>query len=126
VEQPEEFAAGIARLVLHEQWRRQLRVDEALQCVQREMETRQALDRTEEARQAEKLSALLDEAMARLAPEQRELIRRYYSAEGRTQIDARKRQAAELDVSINALRNRALRIRADIEGWARAQLKESS
>ena len=122
VERPEEFAAGIARLVLHEQRRRQLRAEQTFDKIQREADTDRVAWRAEESHRAEERSAVLEKCMAELSEEQRELIRRYYSVEGRTMIDARKRLADEMGISINALRNRALRIRAELENQVRARL----
>lgn len=124
IERPEEFAVGIARLVLHEQRRRQMRAEQALEEVRRESDTERNLRRTEESRRAEELTATLDRGMAKLSQEQQELIRRYYSVEGRTMIDARKRLAQEMGISINALRNRALRIRTELESHVRSKLNK--
>jgi hypothetical protein len=126
IERPEEFAAGIARLVLHEQRRRKFRAEQAFDKIQREAETDRVAWRTEELRRAEERSAVLEKCMAELSEEQRELIRRYYSVEGRTMIDARKRLAEEMCISVNALRNRALRIRAELEGQVRSRLAHRS
>jgi hypothetical protein len=115
IERPEDFAVGIARLVLYEQRRRQMRADELLQRVRQESETERVTRRAQEERRAEERAALLDKGMAELSEEQQQLIRRYYSVEGRTMIDARKRLAEEMGISVNALRNRALRIRAELE-----------
>jgi len=122
VERPEDFAAGIARLVLHEQRRRQLRAEQAFDKIQREGDADQVAWRAEELHRAEERSAVLEKCMAELSEEQRELIRRYYSVEGRTMIGARRRLAEEMGISINALRNRALRIRAELESQVRSRI----
>jgi DNA-directed RNA polymerase specialized sigma24 family protein len=123
IERPEEFAAGIARLVLFEQRRRQMRAEQALQNVQRECATEQAASRAEDARRTEDLAAVLDSCMDELPVTQRELIARYYNVNGRSTIDARKWLAREMGISINALRNRALRIRAELENQMRSRLQ---
>lgn len=122
VRNPEEFASGIARLVLYEQWRKRSRRERSIEELKREQECRQDARSSEEARRVEEMSAALDECMAKLTREQEELIRRYYSVEGRTQIDSRKRLAEELGVSMSGLRNRALRIRAELEDSVRERL----
>jgi DNA-directed RNA polymerase specialized sigma24 family protein len=53
--------------------------------------------------------------LAELAPESRQLLLRYYSGDGGQRIRNRKELAAELGVELNALRNRALRLRERLE-----------
>ena len=122
VERPEEFAAGIARLVLHEQRRRQIRAEQALENIERSSAADLIASRAEDSQHAEELSEALDSCMRELSMEQRELIGRYYNVKGRTMIDARKQLALEMGISINALRNRALRIRAELESLMRTRL----
>lgn len=57
----------------------------------------------------------LEECMAKLSRENRELVMRYYSSEGRERIEQRKRLAEELGIAPNALRIRAYRIRAELQ-----------
>jgi DNA-directed RNA polymerase specialized sigma24 family protein len=57
----------------------------------------------------------LEECMAKLSPENRELVMRYYEADGREKIEKRKLQAEELGIAPNALRIRAYRIRAALQ-----------
>lgn len=102
------FARGIARLVLLEHWR--------------SPETRHAPLAGEgpgglpaEAPGDEILYECLNRCLAELPPDGRELIMKYYVAEGRTRIDARKRLAEALGLSESALRNRAQRLRDRLE-----------
>ena len=60
VERPEEFAAGIARLVLYEQRRRQIRAEQAFESIERESAIDLVLAQTENSQHAEELSAVLD------------------------------------------------------------------
>lgn len=123
VRQPEKFAAGIARLMLREQWRRQ-KADAKLAATLQN----QALElprQLEEQKQTEVAAGFLEDCMSRLAASQRDLIQRYYSTEARNQIDARKELAQEFDISLNALRNRALRIRQDLEDCVRTKLERN-
>jgi DNA-directed RNA polymerase specialized sigma24 family protein len=53
--------------------------------------------------------------MEKLSPENRELVMRYYEADGRAKIEKRKLQAEELGIAPNALRIRAYRIRAALQ-----------
>jgi DNA-directed RNA polymerase specialized sigma24 family protein len=57
----------------------------------------------------------LEECVAKLSAENRELVMRYYDAEGRERIDQRKLLAEELGIAPNALRIRAYRIRAELQ-----------
>lgn len=57
----------------------------------------------------------LEECMAKLSPENRALVLRYYEADGRKKIEKRKLLADELGIAPNALRIRAYRIRAALQ-----------
>ena len=57
----------------------------------------------------------LHQCMDQLAPHNRELILDYYKGERQGMIDNRKRLAARLRLTLNALRVRADRIRANLE-----------
>jgi RNA polymerase sigma factor (sigma-70 family) len=57
----------------------------------------------------------LEECIAKLSPESRELVLRYYEADGREKIEKRKLLAEELGIAPNALRIRAYRIRAALQ-----------
>jgi DNA-directed RNA polymerase specialized sigma24 family protein len=123
VRHPEKFAAGIARLMLREQWRRQ-KADARL-ATSLQNQAAELPQQLEEQRQTEVAAGFLEECMSRLPASQRDLIQRYYSTEARNQIDARKELAGEFDISLNALRNRALRIRQDLEDCVRTKLERN-
>ena len=57
----------------------------------------------------------LEDCMAKLSRENRELVLRYYEADGREKIEKRKLLAEELGIAPNALRIRAYRIRAALQ-----------
>jgi DNA-directed RNA polymerase specialized sigma24 family protein len=57
----------------------------------------------------------LEECIAKLSAENRELVMRYYDAEGREKIEQRKLLAEKLGIAPNALRIRAYRIRAELQ-----------
>jgi RNA polymerase sigma factor (sigma-70 family) len=124
VRQPEKFAAGVARMLLREGWRAQKANVQMISSFQQQSEDQNRLQ--EEQREMERLSALLEECLNELPPGQQELIRRYYCTESRSQIDGRKQLAEEFKISLNALRNRALRIRGDVERKARKRLELTS
>ena len=57
----------------------------------------------------------LEKCMSQVSSDNRNLILRYYSFDRQAKIDDRKRLADSLGLTLNALRIRALRIRAKIE-----------
>jgi hypothetical protein len=124
VRQPEKFAAGVARMLLREGWRAQKANAEMVSMFQQQNADQGRLQ--EEQREMERLSGLLEECLAELPAQHQALIRRYYSMEARSQIDGRKQLAEEFNISLNALRNRALRIRGEVERKARKRLELSS
>ncbi|MET0224835.1 MAG: hypothetical protein ABW187_00170, partial [Dokdonella sp.] len=65
----------------------------------------------------------LDGCLDRLGERARTLMLSYYGADGAQRIRARQRLARELGSSLNALRNRALRLRETLERCVREQLK---
>lgn len=61
------------------------------------------------------LAKCLNRCLDELASDSRNLILEYYVGEGRSRIDRRKRLAGALSVSESALRNRAQRLRGQLE-----------
>ena len=57
----------------------------------------------------------LEECMAQLSEETRELVLGYYKADGREKIEQRRRLAEKLGIAPNALRIRAYRIRSALQ-----------
>ena len=104
IEEVGAYARGIARLVLLEAARRprteHLDVDPLAPTPAPDEE---ATDRC------------LSSCLAGLAPETREHLLTYYTADGRGRIDGRKRLAEQLRVSATALRLRMLRLRMQLE-----------
>lgn len=64
---------------------------------------------------AETTYTCLEQCMAKLSPDLRDLILQYYESEGSTKIQSRKAMAQELGISVNALRIRSHQIRAELE-----------
>ncbi|HTS47815.1 MAG TPA: hypothetical protein VMH05_07720 [Bryobacteraceae bacterium] len=89
------YAIGIARLVLHEAVRSRQKKDVAL----REIESRALAPKADQMAMEE-----MNRCLQTLPAENRDLIERYYSGD-------RAKLARSLGISMNALRNRALRIR---------------
>lgn len=107
------FALGVARLVAREA--RQHEVETARKL--REFVRVSAGAGLGQDRPIKDESALncLDGCLAALAPESRALILAYYSGDRSERIENRRRLAASLGVEPAALRNRALRLRAQLE-----------
>jgi DNA-directed RNA polymerase specialized sigma24 family protein len=105
------FAHGIARLVLLEHWRS----PRAREAPLEEEGPAPPAGGTEAPDDEEALHACLGRCLAELPPDGRDLILKYYVAEGRNRIEGRKRIAEGLGLSEAALRNRARRLRDRLE-----------
>jgi len=112
------YTLGIARMVLHEAHARSARRHnaEADPTLLPDDDSEHATRETETALAA--LSACLDAAGAAA----RELILAYYGADGGERIALRQRLAAAREISLNALRNRAQRLRDALEACVRKRL----
>jgi DNA-directed RNA polymerase specialized sigma24 family protein len=126
--EPVLYFQGVARNVLKEYWRKPERkwatFDTLLPSQHPgedpvEMEA-QAL----ESRTMEQRYHCLQGCAQELPPVYRELIVQYYYATGRTKIENRERLAREMKVTVNALRIRAHRIRAELETCVEKCLKK--
>ena len=109
VDDVRRFARGIARMVLLESWRRP--ETRAARVEELELERLPAPPEPE----PEPLRDCLERCLTELRVGSRDLILRYYVAEGRTKIEGRRRLAEELGVSENGLRSRAQRVRDRLE-----------
>ncbi len=74
------------------------------------------------AQETERAHAALERCLATLDRPQRSLVLGYYEGDQLMRIRNRQRQAAALGLALNALRNRALRLREKLEACVRAQL----
>jgi DNA-directed RNA polymerase specialized sigma24 family protein len=101
----ERFTFGIARLLLHEA----LRARRAREAALRELPARdpRLLPVTAAEVAQQRRLQRLDRCLDALSPESRELIQRYYASD-------RDLLARTLGLTVNALRNRALRIRQQL------------
>jgi len=104
------YLHGIARMVLREErnqtQRRESLLDKALPF----------LTEAAPASDGEELYQALEASLARLPAEQRRMILEYYAAPTHSeQVATRLRMAAEFGISANALRNRVLRLRVELE-----------
>jgi DNA-directed RNA polymerase specialized sigma24 family protein len=111
IQDPVRYAVGIARLLLQEQRRKNLRREKALAELQ---QSSLDADRREQERILQQERAeLLQQCLQSIPEQSRELIFRYYDVD--EAADYRQQMARAYGISINALRNRALRIRMDLE-----------
>jgi len=111
------YALGVARMVLHEARaraarRRIVEVDPTL--------LPEADDG--DAREIEVALAALSTCLDAAGGDARGLILEYYGADGASRIALRQRLAGERGISLNALRNRALRLREALEDCVRKRL----
>lgn len=109
------YALGVARMVLHEARAKSARRHLA------EMDPTLAPDDDsgDDARDLEGVLAALRACLDAAGTAARALILSYYGGDGAVRIATRKRLADEHGISLNALRNRALRLRDALEACVR-------
>jgi DNA-directed RNA polymerase specialized sigma24 family protein len=114
------YALGIARMVLHEARARGARrlAAEADPTLTADADG----DAADAAVAHEAMLAALGACLDAAGERSRELILRYYGDEGAARIATRKALADAAGVSLNALRNRALRLREALEDCVRSRL----
>jgi DNA-directed RNA polymerase specialized sigma24 family protein len=78
----------------------------------------------DELKEKERYDRCLQHCLKQQAPEDRRRLLAYYDAKGREKIELRRRLAAELGISENALRIRLSRLRATLKGCIEACLKQ--
>lgn len=71
--------------------------------------------RPEEQQENERQMACFEYCLRQLPPESRKLLIRYYQAEKRARIDGRAALAEQLGITLNTLRVRTYRLRAQLE-----------
>ncbi len=104
------YLHGIARMVLRESRSLRQREEMLLEKAAR------GLSEAAPAPEEEELYEALELCLAELPGDQRALILRYYSAVSHSeQVALRLRMAGEMGISANALRNRMLRLRTELE-----------
>jgi DNA-directed RNA polymerase specialized sigma24 family protein len=105
------YVGGVARLVLLEAFKEQERRQTPLEDVP------PPAVGPAQAEEPDRRTDCFESCLHALPDDARELILEYYGDEagGSSRIAARKRMAARLGLEMNALRNRALRVRARLE-----------
>jgi DNA-directed RNA polymerase specialized sigma24 family protein len=104
------YLLGVARLLIKENHKKRLAEERAMGLLAQAPRVSSA---------DEGVAHCLDQCLARLSVENRTLILRYYDGDKGNRIENRKKIAAELGLEINALRNRALRLREKLEECVR-------
>jgi RNA polymerase sigma factor (sigma-70 family) len=115
---PYTYSRGVARNVLHEQWRRQRRsasLDELSPQTSPAIDPADAERRREELDNHERRLRCLEKCLGELPDEARRLFLDYHRQQQTTKIDQRARLAERLGIDITALRNRVTRLRKRLE-----------
>ena len=102
---------GVARNVLHEWWRHEVRDSRKRESLRMELARTRSVGGPSWSRK-ETVHRCLDQCMATLSHRARQLVLSYYGEEGAAKIEAHQRLAVELGKSVNALRIEVHRIRA--------------
>ena len=120
VQNPESYAYGVARLMVKEAAAEGIRRDRAFN--RWKDEKLQPPDPPADAT----APACLKRCLATLDDEQRTFVLEYYTGDSAARIEQRKRMAARSGIALNALRNRALRLRGKLEGCMHSCLKNGA
>jgi DNA-directed RNA polymerase specialized sigma24 family protein len=111
----DQYALGVARLVLLE-----------ARTQERKLATAAAhASSTPAALNDEQALTCLEQCLDALSQAQRGLLVDYYRGSGKSRIQNRRRIAEELGIDLNALRNRAMRLRERVEACVRQRLNGS-
>lgn len=104
---------GVARNVLHEWWRHELRDSSKRESLRTEL-ARLGMAGGASWGRKEAVHRCLDQCMGGLSQSTRRLVLSYYNEEGAAKIECHRRLAGELGKSMNALRIEVHRIRATL------------
>jgi DNA-directed RNA polymerase specialized sigma24 family protein len=109
IRNPSSYCIGVARFLLLEINKERLREQQALSEFTSTMITSYQLDESEAPMDC------LRHCLQQLSADNRELILQYYLHEKGAKIESRKRLAERLNIPVNTLRMRALRIRENLQ-----------
>jgi DNA-directed RNA polymerase specialized sigma24 family protein len=112
------FALGVARHILQEEARRQLK--------SAEISRHWKVHKSNASSEAEEMEDALQYCLAKMQSDRRKLLEAYYVYSGNEKAKMHQKLAQEHGLSINALRNRAMRARQELEASMRKYLKENS
>lgn len=116
----ESYVHAVARMVMLEAGLEARRAARFAIEFRREVQGRETADAESNVDSMRCLSSCL----RRMSSEQRAFILEYYHGEQQSRIAARQRIAERLGIPMNAVRNRALRLREKLEACIRACLRE--
>ncbi len=102
----QQYLSGVARVLLLEERYKRRREEQVMRMV---------ANAGRDTPSDDALPGALEACLATLPARSRELLQKYYSAEGRARIAARQQMADQMGMELNALRNRALRLRDRLE-----------
>jgi len=105
---------GIARNLLREEARRIAQAAEAARTLAAMYPTNRETD--------DALNDALSACLDRLPPDKRSLLESYYSHSGIDKIQQHARTAKQMGITLNALRNRVMRLRSELEACMRKQM----
>lgn len=111
------YALGVARMLVHEARARYSREQQSI------LEQAAMLEQTPpEEDQFEAVLSALGSCLEQLGQAAADLILAYYGGSGAARIEQRRKLAEERGLTVNALRNRALRLREALETCTRKKL----
>ncbi len=119
VASPQAFALGIARHLLLEDARRQQRDAQAAAEW-----TALASPSGHDDPRRELLLQAIEECMSHMREDQRSLLHVYYQATGRQKIEHHQQLARSLGLNLNALRNRLMRARTQLDRCVRTRCSD--
>jgi DNA-directed RNA polymerase specialized sigma24 family protein len=128
-ETPAAYFYGVARNVLKESWdaaKRAVSLDQTALPPRLSVDPEGEWDQAAERRLRERRLQFLERCLGELSDEARDLIGSYYQGDSGAKIKNRRRLAARLDIPINALRIRALRIRERLEACVKGAMARES
>jgi hypothetical protein len=116
IESPESYAYGVARFVVREQERREIRENAAKKAFIENALL--AIDTPDERA----LQDAMDDCLRQCSSADRRILTQYYTSRGQEKIELRQKLAAELQLSQAGLRKYTFRLRRRIEDCVRARL----
>jgi DNA-directed RNA polymerase specialized sigma24 family protein len=120
IQDPGKYITGIARMLMHEDRASEVRERKMLTHFAWLLNSFRSPDVAEDQRED-----VLSLCLEALPPETRRLLERYYTGESGERIRDRKALAEEFGIEVNALRNRALRLRRQLESCISKRLAKS-
>ena len=119
------YSATVAQFVFREDCRRRERLFQSLEDNPAAENLTAASDFNDSEANEARFDCL-EKCLTKFSDENRRLITAYYSADERTMIEARKRLADSLEISLNVLRIRVCRLKEKLENCTRSCCGETS